>query len=215
MRVTTRVVGVALSMVLLPAAAQAVAVIGGNTRLQLSNFTAGLTAGLVGTASLAIGQPGLTINFPISGGNLDPLTLAGTIRHDGSGISLSNGSNTLTLTNFVIDTTASLVFGDAALNGGALGTNLDLFSFDLTTVTVPQLLDLANPLLALTITDTAAGALQTAFGIDDDDDDDNAVIGNAATSPSLVPEPGSWVMLLGGFALTGIMMRRRVRAVAA
>jgi hypothetical protein len=212
MRVTTRVVVVALCAFCVSGAAQALTIVGGNTRLQLSNATEGLTAGLLGSATLAIGQPGLTINFPITGGLLDPGTLAGTIRHDGSGLSLSNGTNILALSNFVIDTSASLVFGDVALNGSLLGTGLDLFSFDLSTVTVPQLFDLSNPLLDLVITATAAGALTTAFGLPSTT---GVVVGDAATDPSFVPEPGSWLMLMGGFALTGVMLRRRQIHVAA
>lgn len=216
MRVSTRVI-VALSAILVSGAAQALTTLGGNTRLRLSSATEGLTAGLVGSATLAVGQPGLTINFPITGGTLDTSTLIGTIRHDGSGLSLSNGVNLLTLSNFVIDTSASLVFGDAALNGASLGSGLDLFSFDLSTVTVPQLVDLSNPLLELQITATAAGALTAAFGLDGDDVFGVAV-GTAATAPvvAAIPEPESWLLLLTGFAITGVALRRRpARAVAA
>jgi hypothetical protein len=215
MRVSTRVL-VALSAVLVSAAAQATTTLGGNTRLRLSSTTEGLTAGLVGSATLAVGQPGLTINFPITGGTFDTNTLVGTIRHDGSGLSLSNGTNLLTLSNFVIDTSASLVFGDAALNGTSLGTGLDLFSFDLSTVTVPQLIDLNNPLLELLITSTTSGALTAAFGLDDDDVI-GVSVGSAATAPvaGIIPEPESWLLLLTGFAITGIALRRRpARAVA-
>ena len=85
--------------------ASATAVVGGDTRVAFSSLISGLEAGLLGSATLVGGTPGLTVNFNITGGDLDP-ALAGTIRHDGSGVSLSNGTNTLALTNFVIDTTA-------------------------------------------------------------------------------------------------------------
>lgn len=193
-----------------PSLAQATAIVGGNTRVAFGSAITGLQAGLLGSATLVGGAPGLTVNFPITGGDLDAM-LAGTIRHDGSGVTLSNGTNTLALSNFVIDTSQGLLFGDAALNGSVLGTSLDLFSFDLSTVTVPQLTDLDNPLLSLIITSTTAGALATAFGIDLGEDDDVS-IGLAATAPVLagvVPELESWAMLLLGFGLVGATARFR------
>jgi hypothetical protein len=204
---------VALCVFMLPAAANAVVLGGGNTRLLPSAVTSGLTVGLIGTASIAAIPAGLSVNFPITGGMLDPVTLAGTIRHDGSGLSFTNGVNTLGLSNFVIDTTASVLFGTVTLNGALVGNDIGLFTFDLSTITLAELGDLTNPLLELTLTAVAADALGSAFGIDDFDD---GVIGTAATSPSaVVPEPASWALLLAGFALTGTAMRRRTRTVAA
>ena len=103
-------------------------------------------------------------------------------------MSLSNGTSTIALSNFVIDTTQQLLFGDAALGGAVVGTSLALSSFDLTTVTVPQLTDLTNPVLSLLVTATTAGALTTAYGVADTT---GASIGLAATAPVLavVPEP--------------------------
>ncbi|WP_426163836.1 PEPxxWA-CTERM sorting domain-containing protein [Sandarakinorhabdus sp. DWP1-3-1] len=195
------------AVLLTPAVAPAATIVGGDTRVAFGAAITGLEASLLGSASLVGGAPGLTVNFPITGGTLDA-ALAGAIRHDGSGISLSNGTNTLALSNFVIDTTAGILFGDAALNGTLVGTALDLFSFDLSTVTVPQLTDLDNPLLALTIRPTASGALTAAFGLGETA---GATLGLAATAPQLaaVPEPGSWAMLVIGFGLVGGSIRIR------
>lgn len=188
-----------------PVAASALAVIGGNTRVAFGPVITGLTPGLVGTASVIGGGERLTVNFPITGGDLDA-SLAGTIRHDGSGVTLSNGINTLSLSNFVIDTTASLLLGDVALNGTTLGNSLSLFTFDLGTVTVPELVNLASPQLNLSITSTTAGALTSAFG---SPDTSGLSIGLAATAPSLVPEPGAWAMMIIGFGAVGLVVRRR------
>lgn len=77
--------------------ASALTVTGGDTRVAFdADALGGLTAGVTGSATV-IG-PGLTVNFPITGGFLDA-ALAGEIRHDGSGITLSNGINTLALGN--------------------------------------------------------------------------------------------------------------------
>ena len=196
----------------MPVAASAAAVIGGNTRLAFSSAIAGLQAGLTGTATLVGGASGLTVNFGITGGNLDS-ALAGNIRHDGSGITLSNGTNTIGLGNFVIDTTSGFLLGDASLNGSLLGTALQLFSFDLGTVTVPQLTDLNSPALSLLITSTTAGALTTAFGLGDTT---GVSIGLAATAPVLadaaIPEPATWGLMLIGFGTIGAAMRRRTGA---
>lgn len=195
------------AVLLAPTMAPAATVVGGDTRVAFGAAIAGLEAQLLGTASLVGGAPGLTVNFPITGGTLDE-ALSGAIRHDGSGVSLSNGTNTLALSNFVIDTSAGILFGDAALNGTVVGTALDLFNFDLSTVTVPQLTDLGNPLLALVIRPTASGALTAAFGLGDTA---GVTLGLAATAPQLaaVPEPGSWAMLIVGFGLVGGSIRIR------
>ena len=205
----------ALACLAMPVAASATAVIGGNTRLAFSSAIAGLQAGLTGNAMLVGGTPGLTVNFGITGGALDT-ALAGTIRHDGSGITLSNGVNTIGLGNFVIDTTSGFLLGDASLNGSLLGTALQLFKFDLGTVTVSQLTDLGNPALSLAITATTAGALTTAFGLGNTT---GVSIGLAATAPVLagvgVPEPAAWGLMLIGFGTVGAARRRRAAVVTA
>jgi hypothetical protein len=201
------------ALVSIPSIANATAVIGGNTRLAFSSLISGLSVGLLGSANLVGGAPGLTINFGITGGDLDA-ALAGTIRHDGSGVSLSNGTNTLALSNFVIDTVSSTVFGDAALNGTVVGGGLSLFVFNLGSVTVGQLTDLSNPALDLSLTSTASGALDAAFGTGDTI---GLSIGLAATAPVLaaIPEPENWALLIIGFGMIGVTARARQKRVRA
>ena len=50
------------------------------------------------------------------------------------------------------------------------------------------------------------------FGVGDGQFGDN---GGAYTITVAVPEPASWALMIGGFALTGVALRRRSRAVAA
>lgn len=193
----------------LSAPASALAVIGGDTRVVFTEAITGLNVGLTGGATLVGGAPGLTVNFGITGGDLDA-ALAGTILHAGSGLTFSNGVNTLAVGNFVIDTTQGLLLGDVSLNGGSLGTGLELFGFDLGSVTVAELTDLSNPLLELSITATASAALSSAFGFGDTT---GVVFARAATAPvvaqDVIPEPATWALLISGFGLVGTSMRRR------
>jgi hypothetical protein len=102
-----------------------------------ANFAAalkslGLTAGTVGTATLVDGS----LHFPITGGNVDYYDPAkklrpyvqGTIKHEGSGFSLTAGATKVELTNFTIDPGKSLLYGDVSVNGTSAATQVDLFN---------------------------------------------------------------------------------------
>lgn len=191
--------------------AQAARIVGGDTRVLVESAFVGLVGGVTGTASVFSGDP-LIANFPISGGTLDS-ALAGAIRHDGVGLTLTNGTNVVGAGNFVIDTVAQRLFGDVTLNGTPLASGLALFSFDLGTVSVAELTDLANPKLALLLTSEAAGALEAAFGVQGLT---GAQFGRAATAPALaaIPEPATWGLMILGFGAIGHTLRRRRAAVA-
>ena len=194
-----------------PSTAQAATLVGGETRVQVTADLAalGLTPGVLGSASIVSGSP-LTVAFPITGGTLDA-SLAGSILHEGSGVSLTAGANTLALTNFIIDTVGQRILGDAALNGASLATDLPIFTFNLASVTPAQLTNLAAPALSLRISSEAAGALTTVFGAPNLA---GAEFGLAATAPA-VPEPGTWAMMISGFGLVGLALRKRRTAVMA
>ncbi|CAD6009162.1 hypothetical protein [Agreia sp. COWG] len=91
----------------------------------------GLTPGTVGTATLTDGS----LHFPITGGNVDYYDPAqkyrpyvqGTIKHEGSGFSLTAGSTVVDLTNFTIDPGTSKLYGDVAVNGTTAVTQALLF----------------------------------------------------------------------------------------
>lgn len=88
-------------------------------------FLAGLTSlklkpGVVGTAKLTDGS----LIFPITGGTAtyyapgsrDPY-VESMIKHEGSGISLTNGKTKVELTNFTVDAGKSMLMGDVSANG--------------------------------------------------------------------------------------------------
>jgi hypothetical protein len=193
------------ALVTVAAPATAATLTGGNTRVLIEEPFVPLVKGLTGVATEASFDP-LIANFPISGGFLDA-SLAGTIAHDGVGLVLSNGLTNVEAGNFVIDTVQSIVFGDVLVEGNPFATGVALFSFDLGSITVPQLVDLSNPALALFITPDLAGALKEVFEVPDLT---GVQFGRAATSPvAAIPEPGTWAMLIAGFGLVGLALRRR------
>ena len=122
----------------IPAPVAAVpAVLGGNTAVALdSGFTGaltslGLTPGVTGSATLKDGS----VAFPITGGSIVYWSPKGSYRpyvqgileHDGSGLSLTAGSTTVTLENFTVNPGNSILYGDVLVNGAVAATQADLF----------------------------------------------------------------------------------------
>jgi hypothetical protein len=122
----------------IPAPAAAVpAVLGGNTAVALdSNFLAalkslGLTPGVSGSAKL----DGSTVSFPITGGSVvywSPKSnyrpyVQGILEHDGSGLTLTAGGTTVTLSNFTVNPGNSKLYGDVSVNGTVAATQAYLF----------------------------------------------------------------------------------------
>ncbi len=129
---------------------------GGATTVTLDPAAANALTSL-GIAAAPIGSDSLA--FPITGGELDAKTFAGTITHSG-GISLTKGSTTVQLTDFEIgvDATPELT----ALVGG---TRVPILSVDLSALKA----DTSGGTITLTgaalkLTAAAAGALNQAFG---------------------------------------------------
>ena len=92
-----------------------------------------LTPGVVGTAKLANG----TLSFPITGGDATYYTpgsrdpyVESNIKHDGSGISLTDGKTKVELTNFVVDAGKSILTGDVSANGASVVKGAPLFFLD-------------------------------------------------------------------------------------
>jgi hypothetical protein len=148
--------GLELGSVTVHARPKTVELTGGATTLALDQGAAsalqslGITAAPIGSSSLS---------FPITGGNVNAKTFAGTIAHSG-GISLTKGSTTVALTDFEIgiDDTPELT----ALVGG---NRVGILTVDLSALKAS--VDAGKVTLsgaALKLTGAAAGALNQAFG---------------------------------------------------
>lgn len=133
----------------------------------------GLTPGVLGTATLDAG----VLAFPITGGNVDYYDpnesyrpyVQGSIEHDGSGISLSNGTITVELTDFRIDPGTSQLFGTVSANGTEVGQDIYIFNLDGSTLNPLEQDADGNAVLEGTtvlVSPDAAELLNTTFGTD-------------------------------------------------
>jgi hypothetical protein len=191
--------------------AQAIPVTGGVTTVTLVSAPlltgAGVTVGLLGAATAAPtpGPGGVpVVRFPITGGDLSA-SFAGTIAHNGSGLSLTTSTGSVSLTNFLIDT-VSLTLSGAVAFGTTTLSNVALFNLSTNgNATSP---------FDLKLTSTAAGALVNVLGVPNLT---GALIATAGTAPTLapIPEPSTYALMLGGLGLAGWVARRRKTAAAA
>ncbi|HMZ80736.1 MAG TPA: hypothetical protein PLL06_13620 [Acidobacteriota bacterium] len=144
---------------------------GGKTSVTLStDFVGALTT--LGVAPDRVSPAKLKrgiASFPIPSGALDLSTAKGEIDHTG-GLTLTAGSTRVQLLNFVIDTTGTtpVLTGLVVVNGTLLG-RLPLFDLALPALTLPiqpganGRVTIGN--VGVTLTETAAGALNQVFGV--------------------------------------------------
>lgn len=125
----------------------------------------GVSVAPAGSATFDAGTS--TVTFPITSGyaeihsdlNHKPGYILGSVQHFGSGLSLSAGATKVTLTDFVVDPGNSVLYGTV---GNMV--KVPLLALDGTNVKVSM--EAGNVVLQGTVaklTDTAAGALNTAF----------------------------------------------------
>lgn len=151
----------------------------------------------------AAGQPVFT--FPIIGGNLDP-DLTGEINHGGT-ISITDGSNTLSLSSLTIDLTDNVVLGDVdSAQTGSL-TDQTLFAF---TVPAPlpdgEAFDIIDDLtFPLFYTNNTINVIEMVFG-QEFGLTEASQFGSIATNPDPVPLPAAALFMVPG---AFFMLRRR------
>ena len=145
-----------------------------------AGFLKGLTSlklmpGVVGTAKLD-GTSG-TLAFPITGGNATYYTpgsrtpyVESSIKHDGSGISLTDGKTKVELTNFVVDAGQSILTGDVSANGASVVKGAKLFFLDGRTLQPLQVDKAAGTGVlfgtTVSLTKDAADLLNKTYGTD-------------------------------------------------
>jgi hypothetical protein len=114
--------------------------------------------------------------FPITGGNVtyyDPASgvvpyVQGKINHEGSGLSLTDGTTKVELTNFVVDPGTSVLTGDVSANGKSVVKGAPLFDLDGTTLK-PLQTEGDNAILEGTqvkLTQAAADLLNMTYKVD-------------------------------------------------
>ncbi|MCW2776918.1 MAG: hypothetical protein JWN17_643 [Frankiales bacterium] len=128
-----------------------------------------LTPAPVGTATIKDG----VASFPITGGNatyytpgtVDPY-VQGMIKHDGSGLSLTDGKTKVELTNFVVDPGTSMLTGDVSANGTSVVKGAPLFFLDGSTLQ-PLKMEGKDAVLegtTVSLTKAAADLLDKTYG---------------------------------------------------
>lgn len=151
---------------------------------------AGINITTFGAATLV----GADATFPITGGTLDDTSNDAEIEHEGSGLTFSNGVNSLTLANFIID--ANLTPG--SMTGSVLA---DVSGF--ATATDAPVFDISNG-PTLSFTSTAASVFTQAFGLDD-------VTGVEAATADVdaqpIPEPSTILLAAAGLGLLAVRRR--------
>ena len=179
----------------------------------------------LGTATLDSTRTPPAITFPVTGGTSTTTgsTTAATINHQGSGVAITNHSNYLFLTNFVIDSQKAVMSGDTQTldvfgrNYGSAGSATDLFTLQPTGT--------GGQTFRLLFNGTSSAALNTVsgksgtgttnwtgteFGIahlnfQTGGSNGGGSGGGSGGGPNSVPEPGTAVLLTIGLA--GVLLR--------
>ena len=159
-------------------------------RVDDNSFSFAASVALTGITSIAPGESVIFIEGAAANTNFVPTWFgpsgapAGLQigRYSGSGIGLSTG-------------------GDAVVVFNTAGTELTRVSFGTSSASAPfRSFDNSFGLTGVTITDLSANGINNAFV---------AFAGGEIGSPGLVPEPGTWAMLLAGAGIVGAAARRR------
>jgi hypothetical protein len=146
-------------------------IVAGSTDVALdSSFLSALTSlGVTPSIEKPATLTGATAAFPVTDGEIDLDTAKAEIFHEG-GLSLTAGSTTVKVFNYIIDTTGGApVLTAAAVVNGTLVGRIPLFDLALPSLALPlvpskkDILSIGN--IAVTLSSDAAAALNSAFGV--------------------------------------------------
>jgi hypothetical protein len=131
-------------------------IVGGETSVSLTSAAVleslGISVAPLGSATIDASGPDPMAKFGITGGTESARGDADVILHQGSGLELFNGTSTIDLTDFRIDTANLVVRANVKVDGTAAG-NLPVFDL--------------GPGGALTLTDAAASTVSDTFAAPD------------------------------------------------
>jgi hypothetical protein len=144
-------------------------IVGGHTDVTLTSAATlaslGIDVSTLGSATLDVSGANPVAEFPITGGTEQ--RSGDVILHEGSGLALSKGSDTVDLQNFLVDTIHNVVDADVTIDGKFAG---DLGVFNI------------GAGGKLTLTKTAADALDSTFHLGSTLSS-STVVGTAAPDP--------------------------------
>jgi len=116
-----------------------------------------------------------SIIFPITGGNVTvfnegdvPRYVVGQVQHEKSGLTLTAGDTAVTVGNFNVDPTVSLIYGDVAVNKEVVATSIPILRLDGRTLMTPTF-DNGEAILegsGVFLTQGAADLLNDTFKVD-------------------------------------------------
>ncbi|MEM7471018.1 MAG: VPLPA-CTERM sorting domain-containing protein [Pseudomonadota bacterium] len=190
-----KTIALSLALPLMATAAAGASVfnlIGNQTTVSVTADLAGLglTPGTTGTAT----ANGADFSFGITGGSVDLGTGEALIEHDGSGVSLTDGTSTATVGNFFIDTAAGTISG--TLNDAID----DVVFFTLGNSTADGIQVLISSALGGALTDVfgAPNLTGAQFGL-----------ANVDLQVAPIPLPAGLPLLVAGIAAFGLIRRKQ------
>ena len=186
---------------------------GGATQVNLSSFDyltsdLGLTVTTAPNAPIQpAGFPHPIVFFPVTAFDPDQQQ----VFHDGSSLTLSAGGSFVEFADFIVDLDALEILADVTYTGGSTDEAVVFLLEDCTTMGACVGLDgsITSYGLELSLSGNAAGVIESVLGVEEDLE--GAPIGVA--NMTLIPEPGTLLLMGSGLLGLGASGRRRSRRI--
>lgn len=197
-------------------AAQALPIVGGETRIDFTDDIQKLVEGTLGATVSATGAATFdperfAFSIPVTGGNSASGGLPGSVvTHDGSAVRVTKGETRFEFGEFVVDVDTALVISSVRSKAPAVDTPLDLPAAAAFFVGPNPEAD-GLP-FALTVTPNGARNFNNTFGADALAAGD--LVGTAGIDLEVVPVPAALPLLATAVGGLGFALHRRRRAAA-